>query len=249
MNNFLFISDLDNTLIGDDEGLEELNQILKYHREKYETKIVYATGRSLFLYKQLLLEKPLISPDALIAAVGTEVYLNPENEQIDQDWASLLSKNWQRDKILKIANQFTNLVPQPNSEQGEFKISFTLPLQVSQKTIRQLESALQQENIDFKLIYSGSQDLDIIPNQADKGLAVKFIQNKWGMEDINTVVCGDSGNDISLFETGKPRGIIVGNAQPELKQWYQENKQDYHYLATQNYAQGIREGLQHFQLI
>jgi len=249
MNQFLFISDLDNTLVGDDKALEELNQILQKKREKCGIKIVYATGRSLFLYRKLTTKKPLIFPDALIAAVGTEVYLDPVTAQMDQDWAKLLSQNWQRDRILAIAQQFPELIPQPQSEQGPFKISFHLSSDTATRIIQQLETTLKELSLDIKLIYSGSKDLDIIPQQADKGLAVQFLQNKWQMSDLKTVVCGDSGNDIALFNTGQPRCILVGNAQIELREWYQKNQTDYRYLAQQYYAAGIREGLEYFHFI
>lgn len=249
MNNFLFISDLDNTLIGDDRALEKLNQILHQNRETYGTKIVYATGRSQFLYQQLTEEKSLLSPDALIASVGTELYLDPENGEMDQEWANLLSQNWQRDKITEITHNFSELVPQPDSEQGEFKISFNLAIDEAERIINQLEQALKQADLDFKLIYSGSKDLDLLPQQADKGLAVQFLQNKWQMNDSKTVVCGDSGNDIAFFNTGKPRGIIVGNAQTELRQWYRTHQTEYRYLARENFAAGIIEGLTYFQFI
>lgn len=249
MNQFLFISDLDNTLIGDDRALEKLNQILQSHRERYGTKIVYATGRSLFLYQELTQEKSILAPDALIAAVGTEVYFHPETGEIDQEWESLLSENWQRNQVLEITAQFTEITPQPNSEQGEFKISFNLNPDTAEVTINQLKTVFQKENLNVKLIYSGGQDLDIIPQAADKGLAVQFLQRKLEMDDSKTVVCGDSGNDIALFETGKPRGILVGNAQPELRKCYEQNQSSYCYLASQNYAAGIIEGLNYFQFI
>ena len=249
MQNFLFISDLDNTLIGDDQGLEKLNRKLQKNREKYQTKIVYATGRSLFLYKQLTADKALLDPDALIASVGTEIYLDPETETLDKHWVNMISQNWQRDKILAITSQFQELMPQPEFEQGDFKISFNLPLKQLNTIIASLEKMLKDADLEVKLIYSGGKDLDIIPQKADKGLAVNFLQKKWQISDEKTVVCGDSGNDIALFNTGKPKGILVGNAQPELKQWYQNNATAYRYLAKQHYAAGIIEGLEYFNVI
>ena len=249
MSQFLFISDLDNTLVGDDQALKKVNQILQKKREQNGTKIVYATGRSLVLYQKLTTEQSLISPDALIAAVGTELYFNPATAEIDQDWANLLSQNWQRDQILSITQQFPELVPQPESEQGQFKVSFHLSRDRAENTISNLKKSLQEISLEIKLIYSGSKDLDIIPQCADKGLAVQFLQKKWEMSDEKTVVCGDSGNDIALFETGTPRGIIVGNAKLELREWYQKNKTDYRYFAKRYYAAGIQEGLVYFHFI
>lgn len=249
MSKFLFVSDLDNTLIGDDQSLEKLNKKLQQIREKNSTQIIYATGRSLFLYQQLSQQKPLLSPDALIASVGTEIYLHPETETMDQDWENYLSQNWYPNQILEITKEFSELIPQPDFEQGQFKVSFNLSSPALQDILTPLKQAFKEANLEVKLIYSGGQDLDIIPKQADKGLAVQFLQRKLKISDENTIVCGDSGNDIALFNTGTPKGILVGNAQPELKQWYQNNATEYRYLAQQNYAAGIIEGLEYFKLI
>ncbi len=249
MSNFLFVSDLDNTLIGDDQSLENLNRKLQQSREKNGTQIVYATGRSLFLYQQLSQQKPLLYPDALIASVGTEIYFDPETETMDQDWENYLSQNWHPNQILEVTKDFSELIPQPDFEQGQFKVSFNLSSQALQDILTPLKQAFKEANLDVKLIYSGGQDLDIIPKLADKGLAVQFLQRKLKISDENTIVCGDSGNDIALFETGNPKGILVGNAQPEVKKWYQNNATEYRYLAQQNYAAGIIEGLEYFELI
>ncbi|MEA5537275.1 HAD family hydrolase [Crocosphaera sp. XPORK-15E] len=71
---------------------------------------------------------------------------------------------------------------------------------------------------------------------------------KWGISVDQTVVCWDSGNDISLFQ-GEERGIIVGNDQPELLQWYYNNKTPFYYLAKDHYGARILEGLTHFSFI
>ncbi len=52
---------------------------------------------------------------------------------------------------------------------------------------------------------------------------MQFLQKQWGFDLKQTVACGDSGNDLALFSVGEERGIIVGNAQPELLQWHKAN--------------------------
>ena len=76
MSRFLFVTDLDNTFVGDDDALRELSQLLSKHRQEYGTKIVYATGRSPVLYEELKQERNLMEPDALVLSVGTEIYLD-----------------------------------------------------------------------------------------------------------------------------------------------------------------------------
>ncbi|AFZ36342.1 sucrose phosphatase [Stanieria cyanosphaera PCC 7437] len=245
MNPFLFVTDLDHTLVGDDRALELLNQQLEQHRQQYGTKIVYATGRSLYLYKQLAQEKPLLTPDALITAVGTEIYFNPSQAEVDREWAKILSQGWHREQIAAIANQYSQLKPQPESEQNPFKISYYLSESEAEALLSTLETELLSQGFKIKLVYSGSQDLDILPLKGDKGLAVQFLRSKWEVTAEATVTCGDSGNDIALFK-GDEKGIIVGNAKSELRQWYQTNQNDSLYLAEAVCAGGILEGLKYF---
>jgi len=247
MKQFLLITDLDNTLIGDDGSLAHLNKIL--NRNRSLVKIVYATGRSTFLYQELLKEKKLLKPDALIASVGAEIYLDSEDLIQDSDWENELNKSWNRDLILDIASQFDVLKIQPQSEQRPFKVSYHLPVQSASKVVSKLEELLREQKIEAKIIYSGSKDLDILPVNSGKGLAACFLRRRNFADSIRTIVCGDSGNDIALFDMPEVLGIIVGNAQPELRAWHQRKQSSSFYLSTANYAAGILEGLKHFGVL
>lgn len=248
MSPFLFVTDLDNTLVGDDLALIELNHQLHNHRQQYGSKIVYATGRSLYLYRLLAEVKSLIRPDALITSVGTEMYFDHNYEQSDPQWGNILSQGWNRKAIVEIASQFKQLQSQPQSEQNPYKISYYLAEAVAKETITQLKVALAQSGYEIKMIYSAGQDLDLLPPNGDKGLAVQFLQGRWGISPDKTIVCGDSGNDISMFQ-GQEKGLIVSNAKPELLQWYETNRDENHYLAQAPCAGGILEGLKYFNLL
>lgn len=249
MKPFLFVTDLDDTLVyrtvGDDSALPELNQLLSQHRQEYGTKIVYSTGRSLVLYKKLQAEKTLLEPDALVVSVGTEIYLDGSATP-DADWSDILSPGWNRELVLSITKQFPDLVPQPDSEQRPFKVSFFLNQEASAEVLPKLESELHKSKLNIKLIYSSGIDLDILPYTSDKGQAMQFLRQKWKFAAERTVVCGDSGNDIALFAVGNERGIIVGNARRELLQWHNEHPTSDRYLAQKFCAGGILEGLKYF---
>lgn len=248
MARFMFVTDLDNTLVGDDNALAELNDRLQRHRQEHGTKIVYATGRSPVLYRELQQEKNLMEPDALVLAVGTEIYLDGSDSP-DSNWSETLSQGWDKNLVLSKTAEFSELIPQPDSEQRPFKVSFFLKQEASVTVLPKLESELLQSNLNIKLIYSSGIDLDIVPRRSDKGQAVQFLRQKWKFVAEQTVVCGDSGNDIALFAVGNERGIIVGNARPELLQWHNENPANHRYLAQNACAGGIIEGLRHFGLI
>jgi sucrose-6-phosphatase len=249
----LFVTDLDNTLLGDVDALIELNKRLNYCREVDGTRIVYTTGRSLFLYQQLALEQELLTPDVLVASVGTEIYGG--NGNLDQLWSQQLMKGrrgksrWDRDKVESIALLFTELRPQSASEQGLFKISYTLPDRLASMVLPRLRDSLSSQGHDVEIVYSGAQDLDILPQGAGKGEAMNFLQSRWTIDPLQTIVCGDSGNDVSLFCSGLERGIIVGNARPELLDWHDRNPMPHRYLAQASYASGILEGFNHFGVL
>jgi sucrose-6F-phosphate phosphohydrolase len=244
---FLFVTDLDHTLVGDDAALIQLNSLLQTHREEHGTKIVYATGRSPVLYRELQAEKNLLHPDALVLSVGTEIYLDG-GDTPDAGWSEILSPGWHRETIVSITEQFADLVPQPDSEQRPFKVSFFLKEEFA-GILPQLEAELLKSRLNIKLIYSSGIDLDIVPRTSDKGQAMQFLRQKWQFAAERTVVCGDSGNDIALFAVGEERGIIVGNARPELIQWYKQYPAHHRYLAENFCAGGIMEGLKYFGFI
>ena len=103
MTAFLFVTDLDHTLVGDDDALKQLNQKLSQHRQEYATKIVYATGRSRVSYRQLKAKKQLLKTDALIASVGTELYQDDGNDVPDAAWSDQLSVGWERESAVAVA--------------------------------------------------------------------------------------------------------------------------------------------------
>lgn len=242
---FLFLTDLDNTLVGDDEALEELKRHLSQHRQQYGTKIVYVTGRSPVLYQELKTEQDLLEPDVLVLSVGTEIYRDGSDTP-DPAWVEQLSHNWDRDLIVATTAHFSDLVPQPPSEQRPFKVSYFLSGEAAVEVLPQLEDVLEERQLDVKLVYSSGKDLDILPRGGNKGTATTFLRQQFQMPPEQTVVCGDSGNDVAFFQSGEERGIIVGNAQPELLKWHYANPSINRYLAKADCAGGILEGLKHF---
>ncbi len=242
----LLVTDLDNTLVGDLAALNLLNNRFIEARQRQGILLVYSTGRSLTSYRHLCSTVPLLPPDMLITAVGTEIY-EGNGAHLNSQWSSHLIQSWDRTLVQEIAGQFMSLEPQPDQEQRPFKVSYFLDAVIAATVIAELSAALRSQGLDCQLIYSGGKDLDILPQNADKGKATQFVQTLFEIGDAHTVACGDSGNDIALF--GQNRGIIVGNAQPELLSWHHQNPAPHRYLATAHFAAGILEGLVHFEML
>ncbi|MEP0918838.1 sucrose-phosphate phosphatase [Leptolyngbya sp. DQ-M1] len=244
MTPILFVTDLDHTLVGDDFAHEELNEWFQQTRST-GSKIVYSTGRSLIRYQELAAEAPLIEPDLLIASVGTAIYSRLDGAP-DLEWQKKLTVGWNRDRVMAVTAHFSDLVLQAETEQSDFKASFFLTEEAAIELLPQLDYQLKQQELDVQLIYSSGRDLDILPRHANKGSALTFVRQTLGFAPEQTIVCGDSGNDIALFAVGSERGIMVGNAQPELRSWHRDHPAPHHYLAKSYCAAGILEGLEYF---
>lgn len=262
---FLLVTDLDNTLVGDDRAAMTLNQRLVALRHHFY--LVYATGRSLSSFQQLQQEfatatrTHLLEPDYLVTGVGTEIY---HQGQLDQEWAARLEQNWQRQAIALFLESFPSLLPQPEAEQNPWKISYYLqppdnslnnspdsPFDNSlnnSQVINHLRSQLTTAGLTAQVVFSSNEDVDILPCHGDKGQAIAYLMQKLKILPQATLVCGDSGNDISLFQQ-QTLGVIVGNAQPELLDWHKAHPHNHRYLARSTYAHAIWEALNHFQLL
>lgn len=240
---FLLVTDLDNTLVGDAQATLALNLRLAALRDRL--CLIYATGRSYASAQRLKHREQLLQPDFWVTGVGTEIH---DQSQEDRVWAEWLAQDWQRDAIATLVQSFPALIPQPSQEQNPRKLSYFLRSPLSESILANLQLKLSQANLAAKIIFSSSEDVDILPVHGDKGLAVTYLRKKLQIPAAATLVCGDSGNDISLFQQST-LGVIVRNAQPELLNWHRQQRQPDRYWAQSSYAWGILEGLFHFKLL
>lgn len=236
----LMITDIDNTLIGDDASLYQLLNLLDENRSSLAWGV--ATGRSLELTLEAMTEHNIPMPDILICSVGTEMYYGPDL-RMDKGWQQHISHMWKPELIKETLQQFDYLVFQEAEGQRSHKISYYLDNKDDQ--LQQIRQALDEQKLSCQVIYSHGQFLDILPRRASKGKAVDYLLYKYEFLPRYVMVAGDSGNDADMLE-GKARGLIVGNHSEEL-----ENLKDAPrvYFSTGKYAAGIIEGLYHYGLI
>lgn len=238
MRPIILATDLDDTLTGDDVATRRFNEIIAPLQNNGTLKLVYVTGRSLDLFMKLQNEKSLLAPDALITAIGTEIY---QNGVMRTDWPEGVA-SWNRPELLGILTQFTSLVPQPDTEQRDYKISYFL--KNDQNTANEIRTVL--ENYPVDVVYSMDLYLDILPKNVNKGSALLHLAKQWGIDAANIYTCGDSKNDISMLAVGN--AIIVGNAKDELLEWARSQVSGV-YQAQATYADGILEGLRHYKVL
>lgn len=236
----MICTDLDDTLIGNDSSMYELLETL----EAQGILLTFITGRHLPSVLEFIEEKEIPKPDACICQVGTEIYLLQEGElALDTRWNQIISKDWNREKIAQLLGDIKELRPQDKEWQTRFKISYFMR-ENQPKVLKEVSERIEKSGLEANIVYSNDEFLDLLPVKSGKGGAVRYLLDKFDIRTEAVAVCGDSGNDLDMFKAGF-KGVIVGNAHPELKGFEGENG----YHADAAYSAGIIEGLKHFGFI
>jgi sucrose-phosphate synthase len=242
----LLITDIDNTLLGDDEALERLRKLIRENRGRLGFGV--ASGRALELVQEVLRGYDIKEIDVVIASVGSEIYYGP-NYTPDKGWASALRSKWRPDKIKHALAALPFLSPQKGEHtQREFKISYDLDDTIDpQEALPLVHHALDEVHAAYSLIFSHGVFVDILPHRASKGKAIRYLTGKWNVPLERVATAGDSGNDRDML-LGQTAGIVVGNYDKELEPLRQA-KYSRVYFADAHHADGIIEGLRHYDLL
>jgi len=237
----MIVTDIDGTLILPEKqnpGLEELINSLK--QRKKGTVFAVASGRHSDLVQDAIKKYKFPQPDIIISSVGSEIFYRCPDLLEDKAWANFLRKHWKRAAIVQQLENVSWLRPQEEEAQKEFKISYYY--EEKDYSEDELRQSLSKNWHQINAIKSHGTFLDILPKKASKGHALIFLCHKWAIPIDQVVAAGDSGNDLDMFR-GSVKGIIVGNYSAELKNLKPKNNI---YIATQEAAAGILEGLEHY---
>ena len=237
---YLMITDIDNTLVGDDESMRELFWLLQERRDHLAWGV--ATGRSLELTLEAMTEYNFPMPDILICSVGTEIYYGPDL-RYDKGWQQYISHQWKPEDIKESLSSFDFLVFQEAEGQRSHKISYYL--EEKEGRLESVKERLKEDALRCQIIYSHGQFLDILPVRASKGKAIDYLRYKFDFSPLHVMVAGDSGNDEDMI-SGRARGLVVGNHSEELESL--RGKPNI-YFSHGRYAAGIIEGLKYYGFV
>jgi sucrose-phosphate synthase len=235
----VLVSDIDNTLVGDAEGLRTLVAWLQDHAHLIGFAV--ATGRSLEGALRVLRENGLGIPDVLVTAVGTEIHYGPDPRP-DLGWAKHIRHLWRRDAVVDALRGTPGLRLQARENQREFKVSYNVAAD-AMPSLEELEERLHARDLHVQLVYSHEAYLDVLPVRASKGQAIRYLAYKWGLPLQAFLVAGDSGNDREML-VGDTLGVVVGNHSPELEGL---RGLEQIYFAERGHAWGILEGIARYR--
>ncbi|BBO81370.1 sucrose-phosphate synthase [Desulfosarcina ovata subsp. sediminis] len=240
LNHFL-ITDIDNTLLGDDNSqLEPLIDYLKRYRDRLGFGV--ATGRTSDSAREILEKFGIPRPDVIICSVGSALFYG-RSKKPSPGWASHINNRWNRQKIVDLLKDVDFLEYQEEENQRRYKVSYYMD--PDKDRLAAVHDLLLKHRSRYTLIYSHDRYLDILPFRASKGKAIRYLSYRWEIPLINFLVCGDSGNDEEMLR-GEPRAVVVGNYSHELESLKGSRNV---YFAGAPCSGGIIEGLRHYHFI
>lgn len=232
-------SDLDQTLIGDNQSLQQLMRLLREHNRCCSFGI--ATGRRLDSALKLVRQYQLPSPDVLITSLGTEIYYGHQLAP-DTTWQDYIDHLWRPAKVRQLLLELPGLKLQPKTEQSAFKVSFYYDTRLA-PSVDEIHHLLLKNDITVQCILSFGQYLDIVPIRASKGLALRWYTQQWDLPLDHILVAGGSGADEDMLR-GNTLGVVVSNRHGEELSALMDY--DRVYFATQPFAAGIVEAIHHY---
>jgi sucrose-phosphate synthase len=236
------VTDLNRSLLGDDEALHRLIKLVRANRKRM--KFCINTGLRLDAALRLLKKHGIPEPDALITSAGTEITFAPKLTE-HTAWTRHIEKQWTPQQVQRVLSEIPGLSLREKAQQSAFKISYLYDAKTA-PPVADISARLSQEDQAVNVIFSHGEYLNIVPVRASKGLAMRHVVAQFGIGLERVLAIGGSGADEDMMR-GNTLAAVVGNrAHEELSQVAEGESI---YFASEHYAAGILEAMKYYDFL
>lgn len=230
-------TDLDGTFL---EGSYQVKKAFypELWRLRESIMLIYTTGRSIETVERFCINGYLPNPHFVIGDHGTHIVDGSHFQPVEPLQNSIIQK-WNNGN-----NQLKELL---RNEQGiqlqpidpPYRVAYYYdPNHLQTQTLQKITQA------GFDVIQSCDMYLDIVPQGVNKGTSLLKLLDYLRVNPEITITCGDSLNDLSLFQTGL-KSIAVGNSEIKLVDEIKTLANVYH--STFPGLLGILDGLRFYE--
>ena len=235
-------TDLNRSLLGDDEALKSLIAVVRQHRKRMRFGINTGLRRDAAL--RLLRRHQIPEPDYLITSTGTQINYAPKLTD-DVGWTQHIEKQWTPKQVRRVMLQIPGVSLRDDDKQSPFKISYLYDASIA-PAIEEISARLYQEDQSVNVIYSHGQYLNIVPIRASKGLALRYVVAASSIPLERTLAIGGSGADEDMMR-GNTLAAVVGNSSHDELSNLEQNSSLY--FAKNSFASGVLEAMEYYDFL
>ena len=236
-------TDLNGGLLGDEEALEELLGIIRSKRRRFLFGI--ATGLRLDAALRMLRRHAIPAPDFLVTSTGTSITYG-SNLREDETWSRHIERRWTPQDVRRTLAEaeVPGLSLRDRAQQSEFKISYQFDPDVA-PPVEKIAALLYREDLAVNVVASHGRYLNIVPIRASKGLALRYLADRWHIPLERVLAIGGSAADESMLRGNTLAAIVGQQARAELALDESERL----YFTEARAARGILEAMAHYDFL
>lgn len=201
-------TDLDGTFLEGDLPTKTYfyNELL---RLRDHIVLIYVTGRPIVTVAQFCTSGYLPHPHFIIGDHGTHIVDGTHFTPVEHLQNPIIQKwNNSNDALKELLGEEIGIQLQPINP--PYRVAYYYdPRLLKDQTLEKITLA------GFDLILSCDMYLDIVPRGVNKGSSLLKLTRDLHIDDNIVITCGDSLNDLSLFQTGL-KSVAVSNSEPKL---------------------------------
>jgi len=177
----------------------------------------------------------------LITGLGTQIHY-AQGLTADDFWTEHIDHLWNARAVRRLLDDLPGLNRQPKTEQSNFKVAYQYD-PAKAPSVEEINALLRTHEQTVNVIHAFGQYLDVIPVRASKGLALRYVAQRWDIPLEKILVAGGSGGDEDMIR-GNTLAVVVANRHHE--ELSQIVDQERIYFSDQPYAAGILEAIEYY---
>jgi len=157
-------------------------------------------------------------------------------------WGKHIDYHWSPHHVKALLATLPGLEMQPKSEQSRYKISYYIDPAVA-PDIDTINSLLHKEELAVHVHIAFGQYLDVLPQRASKGLALRYVADRWQIPLERIFVAGGSGADEDMMRGNTLAAVVANRHNEELSRLVDVDRI---YFASKPFAAGILEAIEYY---
>lgn len=233
----LVVTDIDGTIVEFNSELKQETIDIFKALEQKGVKTVIATGRMYKATKNIVeglgIKTPVICYQGAMIRDENEIYFE---QNVPKKIASEIINHirsygahtnlYLRDRLI-VENDDKYIKEYAGGRYLEYEVVSDLQDVVDDATkllaihenadlVTKIRDDMQKLYPELNIVKSTDYYCEFVSPKADKGIAIEFLANKWGIKKEEILAIGDQDNDIQMLQTAGI-GVAMGNGSPNIK--------------------------------